>query len=435
MIMNESLSWFKNVATYTTWPQMPNAHGPFGKDKLTSQERDALRGIPMFLNVQTESAIREAHKLGGRALSYVSFKDTYVHTDGFENGTARVSWDARRPQILLVGKDGRFINTPMDGTWRMWRYQVCCNTKEYVEMALDMVHRQMQRGADGLFIDNSGPRSPCYGHGVGVGYDDHYRQVCAAIVDWENPELLEQMTPEELCCQGVKPSLPKLDYIENLPVHRHIYPRESHDYAYTKLLQKIYKTVKSYGRDKVIVLNGGHQFAGYTDALMFESYIYSWTHKGPSLSWLELKERAENRAPGFRENGIRALALSYLGKTLKSVTEDALFSFAAATLFGYVWSDHGTCKDKLGDALRKLKPGKRLTSLLSCGPVDYSVFSNSLIAINGEKRKRTVALELPRSFRHEKLLNLADNTEIARKENVVHITIPANSGRVLVKVR
>ena len=100
-------AWFGNVLTYTAWPQMPNAHGPFGKDRLTPAERKSLCGIPLFFNVQSKVAIDEAHRLGGRALSYLSFMDTYVHTAGFENGTARVPWDPHKAQMLLIDKTGK----------------------------------------------------------------------------------------------------------------------------------------------------------------------------------------------------------------------------------------------------------------------------------------------------------------------------------------
>jgi len=66
--MGGSAAWFRACATYTGWPQMPGAHGPFGKDKLTSGERRFLAGVPLYVNVQTKRAIREAHALGGRVV-------------------------------------------------------------------------------------------------------------------------------------------------------------------------------------------------------------------------------------------------------------------------------------------------------------------------------------------------------------------------------
>ena len=423
--------WFKECTTYSNWPQMPKAHGPFGKDRLTSRERKFLGGIPMFFNVQTPNAIKEAHELGGRALSYVSFMDTYVHTEGFENGTARTPWDPDRPQVLLLDRDGRFCNTPMDGTWRMWRYLVCSNTRDYVEAALEMVHRHMKDGADGLFVDNSGPRRPCYGHGLPSGYSEGYRQVLSAIPSWKNRDLLESKTPEELYALGERPDHRKGDpRVDSLSVHRHIYPGESHDYAYGKLLEKVRKAVRSYGPDKVVVLNGGWPFAQCADGVMLESFVFSWAWKGPRMDWAAIKERHIGLVPRFQD-GTRGVALTYLGRTKRTVAEDALFACSAAILCGYLWSDYGSYREKLGDTLRRLDLGGRLTELGSSESVDYSFFEKGLVAVNGGPRKRTVALPIPEKFGPASLRNLIDDSMVARDGDAYRIAIPAHSGRIL----
>jgi hypothetical protein len=424
--------WFRDCATYTAWPQMPRAHGPFGKDRLTRAERTFMAGIPLFVNVQTRSAIREAHELGGRALSYLSFMDTYVHTEGFENGTARVAWDPGTPQMLLLDRDGRFRNTQMDSTWRMWRYLVCSNTREYVEAALEMVHRQMKMGADGLFIDNSGRREPCYGHGLPVGFSDHYRQVMAAIPTWDDSGMRGDKTPEELHRRGVAPGYRKGNArIEALPRHRHIYPDRSHDYAYTRLLEKVRKAVRSYGRDKVVLVNG-HATTEHADGLMLESYIYSWAWKGPRQDWQSLKRDARElrRRLGDRT---RVLALSYLGTTGRAVAEDALFACGAASLFGYLWSDYGTFKGPLGDRLRRLDLGRRITKPRATGDLDHAFFERGLVAVNGGTRRRAATLPAPPGFAAPALVNLIDGGEVLRRQDAFRVVVPAAGGRILLQ--
>ena len=44
--MASATDWFRTCATYTKWPQMARAHGPFGKDKLTRGERGEMAGVP-----------------------------------------------------------------------------------------------------------------------------------------------------------------------------------------------------------------------------------------------------------------------------------------------------------------------------------------------------------------------------------------------------
>lgn len=426
-------SWLFQTPTFTSWPQMPAAHRPFGVDVLTNAQRRALSGVPVFLNVQTPNAIRQAHKLGGRALSYVSFMDTYVHTDGVENGTARVPWDPRQAHMLLVDRDGRFINTPMDGTWRMWRYLVCNNTAAYVDLALDMVRRQMEAGADGLFVDNSDPRFPCYGHGVHVGFDQRREQVCAAMHPWPSPGPADRLSPEALHRRGLRPAEPTQDPgIFNLPVHRHLYPTLSHDEAYCRLLDRVRRLVRSYGPDKAVVINGEtvEQFADHVDGIMLESFFYAWAWKGPRGTWADRKRQAEKWAPYMRRGG-RVLALSYHRNPGRPVEEEAMHACAAAMTLGYMWSDYGTCPGALGLALRRLNLGPRLTNVLTRDGVDYAVFADGLTVINPSGRSRAIDVPVPAAFAHAALKNLADGRFVRRHNDTFRVAVPPCGGRVL----
>jgi hypothetical protein len=429
--MRNTPRWFQAVATYTAWPNTPNAHGPFGRDRITARERRALRGIPLYINVQGREGIREAHRLGGRALSYLSFMDTYVHTAGFENGTARVPWNPQKPQILLLDPQGHFVNTPMDSTWRMWRYLVCDNTREYVEMALEMVREQMRRGADGIFVDNSGRRVPCYGHGFPVGYTRRYRGVVTGMPEWDNEGVVRRKSPEELYRLGIRPRFRMGNKtIQELPKHRHIYPNKSHDYAYERLLKKVRQLVRSYGSDKIVVVNG-HTRSTSADGAMLESFIYSWAWKGPYTNWQKVKEQAAQWQPYLAQRG-RLLALSYFGNTDRSPDEDGLFSFAAAALLGYLWSDYGTLKSALGAMLRTLNLGRGLTDLAPVGPVDFRFFGRGLVAINDTSRQRTVSVPACPRFAPTRLASLTDRTEVKRAGDSWRITLPAHTGRVYV---
>ena len=423
-------AWLRELMTYTKWPQEKNAHGPFGKDRISAGERKELRGVPMYVNVQTPNAVREAHALGGRALCYLSFMDTYVQTAGFERGTARVPWDPKRPQILLIDADGRFVNTPMDGTWRMWRYVVCNNTAEYAERALELARKAMEAGADGLFIDNSGSRRPGYGHGAPVGYSDRYRQVMAGRPEWpEGADL--SLPPEELHRRGVRPSYATNPGFADLPAHRHLYPDKSHLYAYGQLLKRVRRLVRGYGEDKVVVMNG-HSHPEITDAVMLESYLYTWVRVGPWRTWAQLKETAAEWAPYLRE-GKKVLALTYVGRSRRTVQEDDLHACAAALYSGFAWSDYGSCPGPIGATLRRLDMGRRL-AVASDGDVDYAFLERGVVAVNGGARLRTASLVPPKRFDSQRLLDLATGDEAPRRGDAYRVTVPANGGRVLMAV-
>lgn len=430
--MKINIDWFHKINTYTTWPQMPMAHGPFGKDKISGAERKTLNGVPLFINVQTSNAIREAHRLGGRALSYLSFMDTYVHTSGFENGTARVPWDPRKPQILLINKDGCFVNTPMDGTRRMWRYLVCNNSIEYQDLALKMVRAQMEKGADGIFIDNSSARQPCYGHGFPVGYSEHYRSVVTAMPKWHDSALPENKLPEELYRLGARPLFRHLRYIRELPLHRHRYPQLSHDEAYLKLLRRVTGVVHSYGKGKIVIINGSLKHAHLVDGVMLESFMFSWTRPGPLITWSRVKARAAECLPVFSRGG-RVLALSYLGNTKGNIFEDALYACSAAMLCGYLWSDYNTCQNAFGKKLRTLNIGRRLTPMQGEGDINHSFFENGLVIVNGTRRKHGFAVTIPRCFRPSILRNLLNGEKIINDSGKYNVMIPAYSGRIYVR--
>ena len=356
--------------------------------------------------------------MGARALSYLSFFDTYVGTAGFENGTARVPWDPGRAQILLLDEEHRFVNTPMDRSWRMWRYLVCNNTREFVDMAMAMVHAQMRCGADGIFVDNADVRLPCHGHGVRVGYADDYRMVCTAMP-----------TAETIAPGTTRSEDPS---IRRLPRHTHIYPDKSHEYALARLLRKVRRAVRQYGRDKVVLVNGT-KHASHVDGAMLESFVFSWTWTGRSQDWAQIKELAAKWEPYLHRGGA-ILALSYLGRTRRSVVEDALFACAAARLCGFIWSDAGTGAGATCAAIRRLDLGARITDVTAQGRADYAIFDKGIVIVNGGSRARAVTVRPPQRFRHPAVRDLAGDRQILSKNGVLRFVVPAHAGRVYIGI-
>jgi len=178
---------------------------------------------------------------------------------------------------------------------------------------------------------------------------------------------------------------------------------------------------------------------------MLESFLYSWAWKGACRSWLQVKAEA---APwrSYLARGGRLLALSYLGNTDRAPEEDALFSFAAATLLGHLWSDYGTLKSgpfgrpersrmgDLGTTLRTLRLGKGLTALAPGGAVEYRFFERGLVAINDDSGRRTAAVPACPRFGFSRLRNLADGSEVKCRNGAWPLALPPHSGRVYIGV-
>ena len=114
---------------------------------------------------------------------------------------------------------------------------------------------------------------------------------------------------------------------------KHIFPWATHDFAFDKFLQMIRRTVKSRGKDKIIVLNSGigTPFQKNGDMCMWESFIYSWAWKGRRATWDQVKAAAKANE-WYTKAGRRILALSYLGNTEDSIKDDAFWAFTAARM-------------------------------------------------------------------------------------------------------
>jgi hypothetical protein len=413
-------AWLKNTATFGCWPGSGRT--------ITEAQRGKCKDVPLLMNVQHEKAVREAHRMGARALSYLSFYDTFVHTDGFEGETERVPWDPKYPQILLLDKENRFVNTPMDGSWRMWRYLACNNTKEYTDRALAMVHEKMRWGADGIFVDNADHREPCYGHGVPVGYSTQYRMVCTAMPAGgeESGERLSETNPHHGRQRSVQVWDPAMKV---LPRHRHLYPDHDHDYAFVKLLEKVRKVIRSYGRDKVMLVNGA-TFAEHADGGMIESFIFSWAWKGRFHTWPQIKQGAKRWEPYLRSGGT-IQALTYLGRTDQSVDQDAVYAYAAAQLCGYMWSDYQTGQGPLCRQLRSLNLGRALTPMLGGNEgVNYRMFERGIAAVNDSPRARSLNVQLPRGQKEKAFHDLYGKYRVEAANGRIKPTVPALAGAV-----
>ena len=77
--MKSTASWLRNTATFGVWPS--------GVPTISADEHREHECVPLLMHVQDGKAIREAHRMGARALSYVSFYDTFVLRAGCESET------------------------------------------------------------------------------------------------------------------------------------------------------------------------------------------------------------------------------------------------------------------------------------------------------------------------------------------------------------
>ncbi len=385
--------WLRNAEMVTNW----------GVGDLTR-----LMGIPLLINVQRKDWAEQAHAHEFRTITYTGTLDALINASSEEPNEKLVI----RPDTangLLVDKEGRFVNTLMDGTYRLPRLLICANSTTYVQKMLEFLEGLLNLGTDGFFMDNVMERDvECHGEGLRIGYSKQYRTILSES----------------------RSSTFKDPKITDVPIHKHLYPAQSQSYALRQLLLAVRRLVKSHGRDKVVIINGGLQFADCADGTMIESYICSWAWKGRRQTWPQLKEVARQHAPYIKSGGA-VIALSYLGETETTVKDDAFYCYAAARLSDFIWSDYQTLGDSPATVLYRAHLGPPLTALAATTEgVEYRWFQKGLIVINGTDRDTAVKVELRRDSDFRSLFDLYEKKDVSVTDRSAGVSVPAQSGRV-----
>jgi len=249
----------------------------------------------------------------------------------------------------------------------------------------------MDWGADGVFIDNVGSREPCFA-----------------------PEFTN-LNPEF-----------------DPYVHEHLFPDATHNYAFDRFLQAIRTLVKSYGEDKVVVLNSGigTELQKNGDCCMLESFIYSWAWKGrnQNQNWTNLKERIK-KYESFKNAGRLTTALSSLDPSRKEVKDDAYWAFSAARLLGIIWWSN--LENTGAERLYQAHMGESLQLLQEMDQVAYRTFENGIIVLNDGVENKTFTISLPNEFHHKQLIDLYDGKrQIEVINEGIKITVPMQGARI-----
>lgn len=384
--------WLRNAEMVTDW----------GPGDLTR-----VQGIPLLINVQQKDWAEKAQAQGFRTITYVGTLDALTGARKDESN-AKLLIEPDNANGLLVDQNGRFVNTLMDGTYRLDRMLICANSTTYVRKMLEFMEGLLKLGTDGFFMDNVMERTvECHGEGLRIGYSKAYNTV------------LSESLP-------VKFKDPK---IGDVPVHKHLYPGQSQSYALRQLLLAVRRLAKSHGTDKVMIINGGLEFADCADGTMLESYICSWAWKGRRQTWPQLKEVARKHAPYIKSGGV-VIALSYLGETQTTVKDDAFFCYAAARLSDFIWSDYRTLGDNPATVLYQNHLGSPSTALLAAPEgVEYRWFQKGLIVMNGKDQTAGVNVALPEESGFRSLGDLYEDRDIPVTDHHVGLSVPAQSGR------
>lgn len=350
-----------------------------------------IKGVPLISHVpHSRKAFEEAHNQGFKVIPYVHFKD--IHTFYADQDVFLFE----HPEVLLQDEGGKWVHIPMDGTDRLYRILTCANNPSYWKLSLEYVKKMMDWGADGVFIDNVGKRVECFAPNFNR--------------DEKDPR-----------------TNPEFKYY----IHEHLFPESTHDYAWDRMLQAIRKMVKSYGEDKVVVLNSGNaEFQKNGDACMWESFIYSWAWEGrnDNHTWDYIKKRAQENK-WFLDSGRRITALSTINPARSESKDDAFWAFTAANLVDFIW--WATLSGTGAEILYQVQLGKSLAPLKEMNNIAHRFFENGLIVLNNDTKDQKVELEIPTSFQKDFLYDVyEDSQKVQIIENKIVISVPKESARV-----
>ena len=361
-------------------------------ETIESFDGSLVKGVSLISHVpHSKKGYEEAHKQGFKVIPYVHFSD--IHTFYADQDVFMF----QHPEVLMKDQNGKWVHIPMDGSDRAFRFLTCPNSPVYWKQNLAYVKKMMDWGADGIFIDNVGGKRKCYGTKFNV------------------PEGSSATNPE------FSPYL-----------HEHLFPDTSESYAWDRMLQTIRELVKSYGDDKVVILNSGigTPFQKNGDACMWESFIYSWAWEGRRQPWEEIKKRAKDNE-WFIKDGRTLTALSFLNPQRKEIKDDAYWAFSAARLVDFIWwSDLGGTK---ADVLYRAHMGKGLEPLKETNGLAYRTFENGFIVLNDSDVDQNVELPLFANFKAKALYDLYNNNlPVKVKNKKVKVSVPKKTARVYV---
>jgi hypothetical protein len=355
-------------------------------ETVSGIDADAVRGVPLLSHVpHSREAYRAAHEAGIRIIPYVHFM--CIHTNYADQDV----FYHEHPEIMIKDIDGHWVHTPMDGSDRLHRFLTCANSPSYWKLYLAYVKKMMDWGADGVFVDNCAKRKPCFG----------------PRFNRRNPEF-------------------------DPYAHRHLFPDATHDYAWNRFLQAVRALVKSYGDDKIVVLNSGIGDPWQTvgDCCMWESFIYSWAWEGRRHTWSDIKARAATQQ-WYLDAGRRIVANAKLDPERHDMKDDGFYALAAAKLIDFIlWSNLGRTEVEF---LNRAHMGAALHPYQETGNVAYRFFTNGLVVLNDSMDDRTIELTAADGFAQTTLLDLYEGKKTVRVRNgKVKVSVPRKMARIYI---
>ena len=339
----------------------------------------------------------EAHRWGLKVLPYVSL---YKVSDTTRDPSLLTApfWrhvDAsKHPEWFLLRPDGEIRKPFNDPDYPVGYLQSCCNHESLMRAYEAGVRDVLQQGADGVFVDNVHPYPVCHG-----------------------PELGK---------------------------HTHDWPEKDNTACYKEALRRVYRVVKSYGADRVVILNSGHpsrEYVGYGDSLMWESYVWRFAFAddvGPAVTarrWLSW----DGVISGYEawkkltDRGLSIAPYTYLPDSV-SAPENAFFAYGCARLAGFShWTGSGTDRRDILRRLYRVRLGRATGSLVQEADVAYRMYQRGLVVVNPQKQ--SAVAQVPAPDLDVDLAELFSGRQVFPRNGKLRLKMPAESARIILSKR
>jgi len=295
---------------------------------------------------------------------------------------------SRYPDWTLVDEQGREdrslwgVNNKIEGL-----YYTSMHQTDLHDNAVAFVRKVLEEsGADDVFVDNAGGLHNCYGDRIGR--------------------------------------------------HKHVSGKTNTD-MYEVLLAKIYKAVKDFGEDKIVMLNSGiiPSHWAYSDAQMYESTDFGYNLRGTMDSWQDLQYMGELHSEAIRKGKV-PVVISYMQRCpSERKLEAALGTYAFAKLYGFLWADFFDLWAKedtrgLAREIYGIRLGKPLAEARKTGQVCFREFEKGLVLVNtGSARARVrIAVRSGNTYR-----DTGYQRTISADHGRISLDIEPLAGRILLE--
>jgi hypothetical protein len=164
-----------------------------------------------------------------------------------------------------------------------------------------------------------------------------------------------------------------------LGIHTHeLNPTQTNQWCYLNNLNNAYTYAKGFSDNPIVMLNSGVDESRWAncDAQMAENMMYASGTPGLSTTWTYLSNFATSHAGAVQHGKVVVVYPNFSAQTASTAMECALYSYAYARLYDYIWTDYYTLEGLVGSSASQiyaLKNGVAGTMGLITGTVTDKV--------------------------------------------------------------